>query len=93
MYTLAAEARKCHKILSNVSAVTSFKAKWSYRVKNFICKLAFPRAREQAPPKTSPSNYVIESYYAPEGYYLFKDKYKKPWSIMLRILLVTCRTS
>jgi hypothetical protein len=39
-------------------------------------------------PKASPFNYVIKSYYAPKGYYLFKDKYRKPWSIMLRILPV-----
>lgn len=38
-------------------------------------------------PEACPFNYVIDSHFTPKGY-CAEDKYGKPWSIMLRILLV-----
>lgn len=103
LYTPAAEARKWHiQGPSNDSAATSCKTTASNRIGKLFRKLSSPRTREQnstcrrpesvldnpTQPEPSPFNYLIDSFYAPKGYYLVEDRYRRPWGVMLRIFLV-----
>lgn len=103
LYTPAAEARKWHiQSASNDSAANSCKTTASNRIGKLFRKLSSPKTWEQnstcrrpesvldnpTQPEPSPFNYLIDSFYAPKGYYLVEDRYRRPWGVMLRIFLV-----
>lgn len=96
LYTPAAEARKWPKD----SAATSSETTPSHLVGRLFRKLSSAREENSTShppesvtntptqPEACPFNYLIDSYHAPKGHYLPRDKYGKPWSIMLQIFLV-----